>query len=347
MKILVTGGAGFIGSHTVVELVQQGFEPVILDNFSNSEPSVLNGIEAILGRSVRFYIGDCRDGLLLEQIFRNEQIQGVIHFAASKAVEESVREPLSYYENNVGSTISVLKTMQTCEVKNLVFSSSCTVYGEPEHLPVTEQTPCKPATSPYGNTKQIGERIIRDTVSAGKGLNAVLLRYFNPIGAHPSAGIGELPRGIPSNLIPFITQTCAGVRPCLEVYGNNYDTPDGSCIRDFIHVVDLAKAHVAALRLLFKQPTGNEFCDVFNIGTGQGHSVLETISLFKKISGQSVNYQICERRAGDIVAIYADVTKSNSDLKWKAQKTLADALTDAWRWQKTLAAPDELSKFKD
>lgn len=341
MKILVTGGAGFIGSHTVVELVEQGFEPVILDNFSNSDPSVLNGIEVILGRSVRCYIGDCQDEGVMEQILRSENIQGVIHFAASKAVEESVREPLLYYQNNVGSTMTVLKTMQKCGIENLVFSSSCTVYGEPAKLPVTEQTPFKPATSPYGNTKQIGEEVIQDSVAAGKGLKAVLLRYFNPISAHPSAQIGELPRGTPSNLVPFITQTGAGIRPRLNVFGNNYDTPDGSCIRDFIHVVDLAKAHVAALRLLFDQPAGMPFCDVFNVGTGRGNSVFEAIALFEEVSGQPLNYQICARRPGDIVAIYADVTKSRSGLKWKAQKTLSEALTDAWRWQQRILATEE------
>lgn len=247
-----------------------------------------------------------------------------------------------YYQNNVGSTLTVLKAMQTCGVENLVFSSSCTVYGQPEQLPVTEETPYQPATSPYGNTKQMGEEIIRDTVVAGKGLKAVLLRYFNPVGAHPSAKIGELPRGIPSNLIPFITQTAAGIRPSLNVFGNDYDTTDGSCIRDFIHVVDLAKAHVAALRLLMEQPENEPFCDVFNIGTGQGNSVLEAIATFEEVSGQPLTYQICPRRAGDIVAIYADVTKSQNGLGWKAQKTLREGLADAWRWQQALTlAPQD------
>lgn len=336
MTILVTGGAGFIGSHTVVELAGQGFEPVILDNFSNSESSVLQGIESILQRPVRFYEGDCNDAATVERILRDENIQGVIHFAASKAVEESVREPLLYYQNNVGSTVTVLKAMQTCGVENLVFSSSCTVYGQPGQLPVTEETPYQPATSPYGNTKQMGEDIIRDTVAAGKGLKTILLRYFNPVGAHPSAKIGELPRGIPSNLIPFITQTAAGIRASLNVFVDDYDTPDGSCIRDFIHVVDLAQAHVAALRLLMEQPVDKPFCDVFNIGTGQGNSVLEAITTFEQVSGQPLNYQICPRRPGNIVAIYADVTKSQTGLGWKAQKTLREGLADAWRWQQTL-----------
>ncbi|MFN4147492.1 MAG: UDP-glucose 4-epimerase GalE, partial [Runella sp.] len=267
MKILVTGGAGFIGSHTVVELHHSGFEPIIIDNFSNSEAQVLAGIQDITGQKIKFYEADCNNTEALRQLFEAEQIQGVIHFAASKAVGESVEKPLKYYENNIGSTLALLKVMADFGVKNLVFSSSCTVYGQPDVLPVTEDTPRQEAASPYGNTKRICEDIIRDVVISKARLKAISLRYFNPIGAHESAKIGELPRGVPSNLVPYLTQAAAGLRPQLTVFGNDYHTPDGTCIRDFIHVVDLAKAHVKALQLLDNTQEENYY-DVFNIGTG-------------------------------------------------------------------------------
>lgn len=332
MNILVTGGAGFIGSHTVVELHEAGYTPIIIDNFANSEKSVLQGLEQILGQSVTCYDHDCNDAAMLRRIIHQESIGGVIHFAAHKAVGESVEKPLKYYENNLGSTITLLKTMLDEGVQNLVFSSSCTVYGQPEQLPVTETTPIQPATSPYGNTKQMCEEIIRDTVHTGNPLKAISLRYFNPIGAHQTALIGELPLGVPSNLVPFVTQTAAGLREQLTVFGHDYHTVDGTCIRDFIHVVDLAKAHVKALNLL-ENAEKSSYYDIFNIGTGQGHTVLEVIKTFEKITGQQLTYSLGARRDGDIEKIYADVSKSNNILDWKAEKSLAEGLTDAWRWQ--------------
>jgi UDP-glucose 4-epimerase len=340
MKILVTGGAGFIGSHTVVELVGAGHEPVILDNFSNSEPVVLDGLAQILGRAVTCYQHNCNDADYLANLFRSEQIEGVIHFAASKAVGESVEKPLLYYENNLSALVTLLKTMVAAGVPHLVFSSSCTVYGQPESLPVTEQTPVQPATSPYGNTKQVGEEIIRDTVASQAPLKALSLRYFNPIGAHASALIGELPRGVPSNLVPFLTQSAAGLRGPLTVFGNDYPTPDGTAIRDYIHVVDLAKAHVKAVEVLAQRAEGSYY-DVFNIGTGHGNSVLELINTFEKTTGVSLNYQIGPRRSGDVTAVYADVTKATQGLGWTAEKSLADALADAWRWQQQLKMNNE------
>lgn len=335
LKILVTGGAGFIGSHTVVALVEAGFEPVIVDDFSNSEPTVLDGIRKILGRDVTFYDADCNDADALNRIFDQESITGVIHFAAFKAVGESVQQPLKYYRNNLGSTMLLLDLMCQHQVHNLVFSSSCTVYGQPEHLPVTELTPRLPAQSPYGNTKAICEDIIRDTAYAVAPLKALALRYFNPIGAHPSAEIGELPRGVPGNLVPFLTQTAAGKRASLTVFGDDYNTPDGTCVRDFIHVMDLAEAHVQALTLL-NQTNEDASYDIFNIGTGHGASVLELIKTFESVNGVKLNYTLGPRREGDIEQIYADVTKANRDLGWQARRSLADALKDAWHWQQKL-----------
>lgn len=335
MKILVTGGAGFIGSHTVVELHNAGFEPVIIDNFNNSRITALDGLRAIIGHDVRCYQADCNDVAALEGIFKTENIEGVIHFAAHKAVGESVAQPLSYYYNNLNSTVLLLELMEKYGIENFVFSSSCTVYGEPDALPVTEATPRKAATSPYGNTKQICEDIIRDHVRATPSLRAIALRYFNPIGAHQSAQIGELPLGVPSNLVPFITQTAAGWREKLTIFGNDYNTPDGTNVRDYIHVVDLAKAHVQALRLLQKQTTG-QYYDVFNVGTGRGNTVLEVVKAFEKVSGQPLNYEIGARRSGDVEQIFASADKVNNMMEWTAQKTLEESLADAWRWQLTL-----------
>jgi len=332
MKILVTGGAGFIGSHTVVELTNAGFDVVIVDNFSNSDQSVLQGIRKTLGFPVTFYHRDCNDVSALEEIIQKERIEGVIHFAAFKSVGESVEKPLKYYSNNVVSTINLLETMLRNKVTNLVFSSSCTVYGQPDKIPVNEATPRKPATSPYGNTKAICEDIIRDTVASKVPIKAISLRYFNPIGAHDSALIGELPRGVPNNLVPFISQTAAGIRKKLTLFGNDYNTFDGTCMRDFIHVVDLAKAHVSALNLLRKQKNDN-FYDVFNIGTGRGNTVLELIETFERVNNVKVNYEIGTRREGDIEKIFGDVNKANEIMNWRAEYTLEDSLQDAWRWE--------------
>ncbi|MEA5258365.1 UDP-glucose 4-epimerase GalE [Arcicella aquatica] len=337
MKILVTGGAGFIGSHTIIELSNAGFESVIIDNFSNSDISVIKRLEQILGFPVKYYQEDCNNPEILEQIIINEKIEGVIHFAALKAVGESVEKPLDYYRNNVTSTLTLLDVMLKTGVTNFVFSSSCTVYGQPENIPVTELTPRQQATSPYGNTKVICEDIIRDTVASKVALKAIALRYFNPVGAHPSGLIGELPCGVPSNLVPFVTQTAVGIRKKLTIYGNDYDTPDGTCIRDFIHVVDLAKAHVAALASLKEKESTSSY-DVYNIGTGKGNTVLELINLFEKVSGQQLNYVIGERRAGDIEKIFGNVDKASTLLKWKSQKTLEESIIDAWRWQLKLSS---------
>ncbi|MFN8429336.1 MAG: UDP-glucose 4-epimerase GalE [Spirosomataceae bacterium] len=334
MKVLVTGGAGFIGSHTVVELVNAGYSPVIVDNFSNSEKSVLQGLKNILGFDVPFYEFDCNDFNKLKEVVEAEKIEGIIHFAAYKAVGESVQNPLKYYRNNLGSMITVLEVMKETGVKNLVFSSSCTVYGQPDHIPVTEETPKKKAESPYGNTKAIGEDILEDVIKSGEKMDIIALRYFNPIGAHPTAEIGELPNGVPSNLVPFITQTAIGKREQLTVFGDDYDTPDGSNIRDFIHVVDLAKAHVSALELL-KSKSGNTY-DVFNLGTGEGNSVLELINTFEKVNDLKLNYKIGPRRPGDVVKIYGDVAKAGKILNWKTQKSLDESLADAWRWEQKL-----------
>jgi UDP-glucose 4-epimerase len=336
MKILVTGGAGFIGSHTVVELHNAGFESIILDNFSNSEKKALAGIEQIIGKSVKYYEADINNEKTWDTVFTEQKIDGIIHFAAAKAVGESVEKPLKYYRNNVSATVLMLEKMLEHKVSNLVFSSSCTVYGEPDSLPVTENSAVKPATSPYGNTKQICEAIIKDTVQSANDFQAISLRYFNPIGAHESALIGELPLGTPANLVPFLTQSVAGMRGQLAVYGNDYDTPDGTAVRDYIHVVDLAKAHVSALNLLLKQPEGRYY-DFFNIGTGTGSSVLEVIEAFEVATGLKVDFAIKPRREGDVVAVYADCTKSKQILGWQTEKTLADALGDAWKWQEKLS----------
>ncbi len=337
-SILVTGGAGFIGSHTVVALTEAGFRPVIIDDFSNSRQSVLDGLRQILGTSVPCYVRDCNDRAALLEIIQHEQIEGVIHFAAFKAVGESMQEPLRYYRNNLGSTLTLLEVMLEAGISDLIFSSSCTVYGEPDTLPVTELTPVQPAISVYGNTKQIGEEILRDTAAAGKPLKIISLRYFNPIGAHPSAQIGELPLGVPGNLVPYITQTAAGIRQQLIIFGDDYPTPDGTCIRDFIHVMDLAEAHVAALRFL--QQTNHGSCyEVFNIGTGQGNSVMELVRTFESVSGRALNYRIGPRRAGDITAVYADASKARLELGWTARRSLHEALEDAWRWEQQIGKP--------
>ena len=332
-KILVTGGTGYIGSHTTVELQQEGFEVISLDNLSNSELKVLDGIEEITGKSPIFYEMDCNDKEALRAIFEEHGgIQGIIHFAASKAVGESVQKPLLYYRNNIVPMLNLLELMGEYGVAGIVFSSSCTVYGQPETLPVTESAPILPATSPYGNTKQINEEIIRDTIHAGADFRAILLRYFNPIGAHPSAAIGELPRGVPQNLVPYLTQTAAGIRKELSVFGDDYDTPDGSCIRDYIHVVDLAKAHVKAVRRMIRKES-DEPLEIFNVGTGKGVSVLELIHTFEEATGVPVPHKIAARREGDIEQVWADPTRANEVLGWHAQSTLADTLRSAWMWQ--------------
>ena len=333
-NILVTGGAGFIGSHTVVELHNAGFRPIIIDNFVNSKRSVISNLEKIISAKVEFYEGEYQDEKLLEKVADKESIDGVIHFAAYKAVGESVEKPLKYYSNNVAGLVTLLEFMEKRKISNLVFSSSCTVYGETSKLPLTEESLVQPAASPYGATKQMGEIVIRDTALGGQILRALALRYFNPIGAHPSALIGELPIGRPSILVPYITQVAAGWLDQLTVFGDDYPTPDGTCIRDYIHVVDLAKAHVKALDYLSKRESG--VYDVFNIGTGKGSSVLEVIKAFEKISGRKLNYRIGVRRPGDITASWAAADKAERELGWQAEKTLTDALTDAWRWQQTL-----------
>ena len=332
MKILVTGGLGFIGSHTVVELQNEGFEVVAIDNLSNSSIEVLDGIEKITGKKPIFENIDLREKSAVQNFFKKHQdIIGVIHFAASKAVGESVENPLLYYENNINSLVYLLQELANLPQANFIFSSSCTVYGQAEKMPITENASVQPANSPYGNTKQIGEEIIND-VAKVTNINAVLLRYFNPIGAHSSAEIGELPIGIPQNLVPFITQTAYGLRKELSVYGNDYPTPDGTCIRDYIHVVDLAKAHVVALqRLLNKQNL--EKVETFNLGTGKGSSVLEVITAFEKVSGQKLPYKIVGRREGDVISAYANTDKANKVLGWKAAFSLEDALASAWKWE--------------
>ena len=332
MKILVTGGLGFIGSHTVVELQNEGFEVVAIDNLSNSSIEVLDGIEKITSKKPIFEKIDLREKSAVQNFFKKHQdIIGVIHFAASKAVGESVENPLLYYENNINSLVYVLQELANLPQANFIFSSSCTVYGQAEKMPITEDASVQPANSPYGNTKQIGEEIIND-VAKVTNINAVLLRYFNPIGAHSSAEIGELPIGIPQNLVPFITQTAYGLRKELSVYGNDYPTPDGTCIRDYIHVVDLAKAHVVALqRLLNKQNL--EKVETFNLGTGKGSSVLEVINAFEKVSGQKLPYKIVGRREGDVISAYANTDKANKVLGWKAAFSLEDALASAWKWE--------------
>jgi UDP-glucose 4-epimerase len=335
MNILVTGGAGYIGSHVVVELTNAGYTPIIVDNFCNSEKSTLEGLKEILGHETKIYEGDCRDEKFMTSVFKAENIDGVIHFAALKAVGESVEKPLEYYDNNVGSLILLLKLMKAYGTINLVFSSSCTVYGQPDQLPVTELSPKKKAESPYGNTKQICEDIIEDTFKSGVDIKAFALRYFNPIGAHPSGLIGELPLGVPNNLVPFITQTAAGIREMITVYGNDYDTKDGTCIRDYIHVQDLAKAHVRSLEVL--NDMNKSHLDFINIGSGKGNSVLEVIQTFEKVNSLKLNYQIGTRREGDVEKVYANASKSKNILSWEVEKTLEDSLKDAWNWQQKLS----------
>ena len=337
-RILVTGGAGYIGSHTVVELMQQGYEVVIVDNFSNSSADVLDGIAAIVGVRPAFEQVDCNDAAAMDAVFAQyPDIVGVIHFAASKAVNESVAQPLMYYRNNLMSLVTVLEQMKKHDVHHIVFSSSCTVYGQPaaEYLPVDENAPIQKALSPYGNTKQINEDIIRDEAHADAQLRATILRYFNPIGAHPSALIGELPNGVPQNLLPFVTQTAVGLRKELKVFGNDYNTPDGSCIRDYIYVVDLAKAHVKAVERML-QGTATEQVEVFNLGTGKGLSVLEILNTFMQVTGVNIPYQIVGRREGDIEQVWAKPDKANAVRGWKADTPIEDVLLSAWKWEQKI-----------
>jgi len=335
MKVLVTGGLGFIGSHTVVELQNEGFEVVIIDNLSNSSIEVLDGIERITNKKPLFENIDLRDKKSVQDFFQKYQdIDGVIHFAASKAVGESVENPLLYYENNINALVYLLQQLQAKSKANFIFSSSCTVYGQAEVMPITENAPLQEAMSPYGNTKQIGEEIISD-VAKVSNINAILLRYFNPIGAHPSAEIGELPLGIPQNLVPFITQTAVGLRKELSVFGEDYPTPDGTAIRDYIHVVDLAKAHVVALQRLLENKNLDKV-ETFNIGTGTGSSVLEVINAFEKVSNQKLPYKIVGRREGDVIEAFANTDKANKVLGWQAQSSLEDALESAWKWEQKI-----------
>jgi len=335
MKVLVTGGLGFIGSHTVVELQNVGFEPIIIDNLSNSSIEVLDRITTITGKKPLFEQMDLRDKAAVQQFFKKYQdVSGVIHFAASKAVGESVENPLLYYENNINTLVYILQELQQKPEANFIFSSSCTVYGQAEKMPITEDASVQPAMSPYGNTKQIGEEIITD-VTKVSSINAILLRYFNPIGAHPTAEIGELPIGIPQNLVPFITQTGIGLRKELSVYGDDYPTLDGTAIRDYIHVVDLAKAHVVALQRLIEKKNLSKI-ETFNLGTGTGSSVLEVIHAFEKVSGQKLPYKIVGRREGDITSAYANTDKANNVLGWKSQSTLEESLASAWKWEQKI-----------
>jgi UDP-glucose 4-epimerase len=335
MKILVTGGTGYIGSHTVVELQQQGYEVIIVDNLSNSTAAVIERIEMITGTKPALEVFDLCDALKISRLLEEQtDIAAVIHFAAYKSVGESVRDPLKYYRNNLLSTINLLEAMVKSNIRYLAFSSSCTVYGQPEKLPVTEQSPQLKAESPYGNTKKIMEDIIADTVKAST-IKAISLRYFNPIGAHESALIGETPAAIPDNLVPYLTQAAIGIRPFLRVFGNDYDTPDGTPIRDYLHVVDLAKAHVAALKRMLNSRMKSPY-EVFNLGTGKGNSVMEIIQSFERVSGVKLNYHVVARRPGDIVKIWADSSYANKELGWKAEKSLDDMMLSAWEWQKTM-----------
>lgn len=330
-RILVTGGLGFIGSHTVVELQNEGFEVVIIDDLSNTTISVLDSITEITGKKPDFHQIDVRVKSELKTFFDNNKVDGIIHFAAFKAVGESMAKPLDYYENNLSSLVYILQEIRDRKLDNFIFSSSATVYGEADSLPLTEDAPVKKAESVYGNTKKIGEEIIRDA-SAAHGINTIALRYFNPIGAHASAKIGELPLGVPANLIPFVTQTAAGIREQLSVFGDDYPTEDGTAIRDYIHVVDLAKAHIAALKRLLNKKNKTSF-EYFNVGTGKGSSVLEVINAFEKVNNLKLNYKIVDRRPGDVMASYADTTNANRELEWKTEKSLEEALSSAWQWQ--------------
>ena len=333
-KVLVTGGLGFIGSHTVVELQNEGFEVLIIDNLSNSKIEVLDRITSITGIKPTFFNIDLRDKGAVKEFFANNKVDGTIHFAAYKAVGESVQKPLDYYENNVASLVYILQEMNATNSNNFIFSSSCTVYGQADELPITENASVKPAESPYGNTKQIGEEIIKD-VTKMSDIKAIALRYFNPIGAHETALIGELPIGVPQNLIPYVVQTAAGMREELSVFGSDYDTPDGTAVRDYIHVVDLAKAHIIALERLIENNNKAQF-EVFNLGTGEGSSVLDVINSFEKVTGQKVNFKLVARREGDVTAAYADTNFANDELGWKTELTLGDALLSSWKWQETL-----------
>lgn len=333
--VLVSGGAGYIGSHTAVELINAGYDVVVADNLTNSDMSGVEGVRKITGVDVPFVNVDCCDKEAFRKVFEQYEFDSVIHFAAYKAVGESVTDPMKYYRNNLTSFMNVVDLMREFGRRNIVFSSSATVYGEADHLPVTELTPRKPATSAYGNTKQMCEDILRDSVAAYDGLKGIALRYFNPIGAHPSALIGELPRGVPQNLVPYITQTAAGVRECLSVFGDDYPTADGSCIRDYIDVTDLARAHVAAIGRMAGDKNKERY-EIFNVGTGRGVSVLELVTRFEQVNGVKVNHKIAPRREGDIIAIWADPTLANEELGWQATRTLDETLASAWAWEKHL-----------
>ena len=333
--VLVSGGAGYIGSHTAVELINAGFDVVIVDNLSNSDMGAVDGVRKITGVDVPFVNVDCCDKNAFAKVFESYDFDSVIHFAAYKAVGESVADPMKYYGNNLTSFMNIVELMRKYGRKNIVFSSSATVYGEADELPVTEQTPRKPATSPYGNTKQMCEDILRDSVTAYEGLQGIALRYFNPIGAHPSALIGELPRGVPQNLVPFITQTAAGIRECLSVFGDDYPTPDGSCLRDYIDVVDLAKAHVVAISRMTGGRCKAKY-EIFNIGTGNAVSVFELVHGFEKANNLKLNYKVTPRRAGDVTAVWADTTLANTELGWTAERSLNDTLASAWAWEKNV-----------
>lgn len=334
-KILVTGGAGYIGSHTVVELFNAGYEPIIVDDFRNSQSWIIDRLAQITGESPKVYQIDCSDEKSMKAVFNeHSDIFGVIHFAAYKAVGESMNEPVMYYQNNVNSLAVLLKVMKSFKVNHLVFSSSCTVYGEPKHPIVTESTPIQNATSPYGATKIVGEQLLNFTVNASANLKVALLRYFNPIGAHESALIGELPQGIPNNLVPYITQTAKGIREMLTVHGSDYDTSDGTCVRDYIHVVDLAKAHVNAISWLLKQE--KKVCEAFNLGTGKGSSVLEIINTFEEVNDLKLNYKIGPRREGDVVQIWADPSKAKEVLNWQCEYSVKDALMHSWKWEQNI-----------
>ncbi len=333
-KVLVTGGAGYIGSHTVISLIEAGFEPIIIDNYANSSASVIEALRDITKKRITTYEVDVTDTVALNSVWEKERPSHVIHFAAYKAVGESVEKPVEYYRNNLDGLLAIIESMKKYGTKSLVFSSSCTVYGEPDECPVTEASPQKPATSPYGATKQMCERILEDAASAYSDMRIVALRYFNPVGAHPSAKIGELPNGTPNNLVPFLTQAVAGLRGELTVFGDDYDTPDGTCVRDFIHVMDLADAHVASLKYLAK--TTKQF-SALNIGTGVGHSVMELIETFQKVTGEKVPFKIGGRRAGDVVRVWADASMSMQELSWHPKRKLEDSMKDAWAWQLALS----------
>ncbi|MGM0648895.1 MAG: UDP-glucose 4-epimerase GalE [Bacteroidota bacterium] len=335
-KILVTGGLGYIGSHTVVELINNDYEVVVIDDLSNSNLSVINGIEKITGKKPLFYKTDMRDKSAMADCFKeNPGISAVVHFAAFKAVGESHEKPLAYYQNNLLSLINLLDLLPMLKNKQIVFSSSCTVYGNPDKLPVTESAPFKPAFSPYGNTKRISEEMLIDICNADKSYKAISLRYFNPIGAHPSAHIGEMPQGIPNNLMPFVTQTALGIRDELKIFGNDYDTPDGTCIRDYIHVTDLARAHVTAVDRMCRDQQDDNY-EYFNLGTGKGVSVLEMVKSFERVSGKKLKYRFADRRPGDVPVVYADTTKANKVLGWKAKNNLDDTIRSAWNWEQNI-----------